>query len=212
MAKTDQDLLTILRNVTGRTDRNDPLFTDEIMLGFLNDFIQLESTFEIRIKKNRTWWEFTIDENSLDPYPVDLNTLQFSTIGSTAYVGGFKLFWFEDPGQFYLRWPETQDYDPTRPTYVLYYNNELTFRAPPDDEYDVKIEAYKYEVAVSSSVNLDADFLFRYVTYGAALDLFADYGEIDRYHEIFPIFERYKNLVYAGTYQQQQNLRSTPEF
>lgn len=212
MAKTAQDLITITRNVTGRVDRYDPLFTDDVMLQYINDFIQHESTQDIRINKNQTWYEFTIDENSDDPYPVDLDSLQLSTIGPKAYVNGFRLFWYQDPEQFYVRWPETQTYDPQRPTSVLYYNNELTFRGPPDDSYDIKINAYKWEVAVSSTVDLSEDYLFRYVSYGAALDIFADYGEIDRVHEYLPIYERYRNLVYARTYQQNQNQRSNPEF
>jgi len=212
MAKTAQELLTILRNVTGRVDRSDPLFTDEIMLGYLNDFIVQLSTQDVRLYKNRTWWEFTLGTSSADPLPVDLDALGYSTIGPTAYVAGFRVFWFQSPAQFYSRFPETQVYDPQRPTDVLYYNNELTFRAPPDQDYDVKIEAYAYEMAVNAESPLANDYLFRYLAYGAALDIFSDYGEFDMLNSVFPVFQRYRALVYARTYQQQQYERSNPEF
>jgi hypothetical protein len=212
MAKTAQQLITIMRNVTGRVDRSDPLFTDSVMLQYLNDFIVQLSTQEVRLMKNKTWWEFDLGTSDDDPFPVDLDTLGYSTIGPLAYVDGFPLSWFQDPGQFFARWPETQTYLPTRPTYVLYYNNELVFRAPVDQTYSVKIEAYQHELMVDSSSPLNNDYLFRYLTYGASLDIFSDYGEMDRYNEVYQPFDRYKKLVYARTYQQQQNQRSNPEF
>ena len=61
MAKTAADLITILRNTTGREDASDPLFTDTIMLQYINDFIQLQSTQDIRIFKNKTFFFFLFD-------------------------------------------------------------------------------------------------------------------------------------------------------
>lgn len=212
MAKTAQDLVTILRNVTGRVDRSDPLFTDTIMLQYLNDFIVQLSTQDVRLFKNRTFWEFTYGPGNDDPFPVDLDALGFSTIGPFATANGFRMFWYQSPGDFYFRWPETQTYDPTRPTDVLWYNNQLTFRAPPDQDYDIKIEAYAYELLVDAESPLNNDYLFRYLAYGAALDIFSDYGEMNKWNEIYPVYMRYRGLVYARTFQQQMNQRSDPEF
>jgi hypothetical protein len=55
MVKYASDLITIMRNVTGRVDNTDPQFTDEIMLGYLNDYYQLEMGQELRLKELRTW-------------------------------------------------------------------------------------------------------------------------------------------------------------
>lgn len=217
MIITAQMLIQLLRNVTGRVDASDPQFTDEEMLNRIQQFLQLQSTQDIRIFKNRTWWEFTYGPNDLDPLPVDLKNLVLingntgaSTIEPPAYADGFYIFWYQNPRDFYQIWPETQTYTPQRPTYVLYYNNELTFRGPPNKDYLIKIAAYQVEVQVNE--NLDADYLYRYAVYGAALDLFADYGEMDKYNEIFPVFKRYRSLVYARTYSQYQNQRPDPEF
>ncbi len=213
MAKSGQDLVTMLRNVTGRIDKSDPLFTDQIMLGYLNDFLSLDSTQDIRIFQNRTWWEFTYGPANDDPFPVDLQALGFSTIGPPAYVDGFYAFWYQDPANFYAIWPETQTYQPQRPTYILYYNNELTFRGPPEREYTVKIAAYEVQVQIANlGANINTDYLYRYAVYGAALNVFSDYGEMDRWNEIFPVFKRYRALVYARTAAQYQNQRPNPEF
>lgn len=219
MAKSAADLILILRNVTGRVDASDPLFTDAIMLQYLQDFIQLQSTQDIRIFKNKTWYEFLLDPaTSPDPYPVDLQTIVMvngsvgaSTIEPPCYADGFPVFWYQDPAEFYGIWPETQTYQPQRPTYVLYYNNELTFRGPPNKEYLIKIAAYQVEIQITNGV-LNQDYLYRYICYGAALDIFSDFGEMDKWREVFPAYQRYRALVYSRTYSQYQNQRPSPEF
>jgi hypothetical protein len=59
---------------------------------------------------------------------------------------------------------------------------------------------------------IDQDYLWRYIAYGAARDLLNDYGETDKAMLIAPVFNDYRSKVYARTYQQQQNQRSTPRF
>ena len=130
MAKSAADLILILRNITGRVDASDPQFTDEIMLQRIQDFIQLQSTQDIRIFKNRTWYEFALSPTDPNPYPVNLQDIVLasgdqgaSTLEPPCYADGFYVFWYQDPTQFYSIWPQTQTYQPQRPTYVLYYNN-----------------------------------------------------------------------------------------
>lgn len=219
MAKSAADLILILRNVTGRVDASDPQFTNAIMLQYLQDFIQLQSTQDIRIFKNKTWYEFLLDPiTSPDPYPVNLQTIVLvdgqigaSTIEPPCYANGFPVFWYQNPQEFYGIWPETQTYQPQRPTYVLYYNNELTFRGPPDKEYLIKMAAYQVEVQINAE-GLNQDYLYRYICYGAALDIFSDFGEMDKWREVFPAYQRYRALVYSRTYSQYQNQRPSPEF
>jgi hypothetical protein len=219
MAITENELIQMLRNVTGRVDASDPMFTNEIMGNYLNQFIKLQSTQDVRIFKNQTWYEFTIDENSPDPFPVDLQTIVLqngaigaSTIGPPVYADGFTVFFYENPAEFYAIWPETQEYQPQRPTYVLYYNNQLTFRGPPNQEYLIKMAAYQVEYGVDPNGTLNQDYLYRYFVYGTALDIFADFGEMDKYRDIFPVFQRYRALVYARTNCQYQSQRTYPDF
>ncbi len=306
-----------MRNVTGRVDASDPLFTNEIMAQYLNDFVVQLSSQDIRIFKNMTWYEFDISPSTPNPYPVPLQALKLTTIGPPAYVqsinvsqdvdvtdqpmvgvidgsnnlftlnatpfivpgtftivvsnpaeamiddelGGFtgdgagtinynngfvnvafttapaigstvlasysyrtanqitstaqysfEMWWFQNPAEFYARWPDRLIYTPQRPTAVLYYNNELTFRGPPDREYHIKIQAYHEEIEWNEEGSLNADYLFRYLAYGASLDIFSDFGEMDKWRDIFPVFQRYRALVYSRTNCQYQNQRPSPEF
>lgn len=60
--------------------------------------------------------------------------------------------------------------------------------------------------------SIRSDYLWRYVAYGAAIDLLTDYREFEVLPGIERKFEKYRGLVYARTMQQQQNQRSTPRF
>lgn len=218
MAIPVTELILILRNVTGRVDASDPQFTDEIMLNYLDRFIQLQSTQDIRLFKNKTWYEFTLGPTDPNPYPVVLQDLVLvdghvgaSTIEPPCYADGFFVFWYQSPQDFYAIWPETQTYQPQRPTYVLYYNNELTFRGPPDREYLIKMAAYQVEIKIEFGL-LNTEYVYRYLCYGAALDIFSDFGEMDKWREIYPAYQRYRALVYSRTYAQYQNQRPDPEF
>ena len=225
---TSESIIQIMRNITGRTDQNDPAYTTPIMYDYLNDFLQQEHPTELRLFQNQTWWDFTIDENTADPLDVDLDALGFSTINAPAYVGyttgdltSFTLFWYEDPKQFYLRWPWQQVFTPQMPTSVLYYNNQLTFRGPPDQTYNIRIAAYKIDYSFAGGKNTNtksilADapeaYLKRYLAYGASLNIFTDAGEIDRYNEIFPVYRRHRAQVLARTWNQLQSQRTAPDF
>jgi len=235
------NILQILRNVTGRVDRSDPAFTDAIMIDYLNAFMQQEHPQEVQIFENRTWWDFTIDPTTADPFPVDLDDLGFSSINSPAYISytdvalnpnTFTLFWYEDPRDFYYRWPWANVFTPQQPTAVLYYNNELTFRGPPNQEYNVRIAAYKIDysfaggsldnagsiLAGTGTVNTPTlknaprAYLTRYFAYGAALDILSDYGEMDRYNEVYQVYRRYRGQVVARTWNQLSSQRTGPDF
>lgn len=213
ISKQGADIITIVRNVTGRIDSSDPLFTDPVMLARVNDFLQLEMPQEVRLYENKTWWEFDIDQNSADPYPVSLEQLGFTTLGPPAYVDGFDLWWYQSPAVFFSKWPETQTYTAQRPQDVLFYNNELIFRGPPDQQYHIKIQAYAVEVELAApSSTIDNAYFWRYVAYGTALDLFTDYGELEKYEQYMPVFMRYKSMVYARTNQQLMSQRTYPTF
>ncbi len=235
MAKSAADLIEIMRHATGREDSSDPAFSDQVMLRYLNDFMQLEMAQEIRITQQQSWLEFDIDETTDNPYPIDLQLppgiptyypvgTQFTTIGPPAYVqilnatppdqnNSFEVWWYQSPEQFYWRWPEGQEYQPQRPTDILYYQNKLTFRGPPDQQYHIKIQAYQvsYELTSTSST-ISADYLWRYIAYGAAYDLLSDYGETEEKQKVWDSFVRYKALVQARTYSQNMNQRSLPRF
>jgi len=230
LVQDGSNVIQIMRNVTGRVDKNDPAFTDAIMYDYLNIFLQAEHPTEVRLFEDQTWWDFSIDPNTADPMPVNLDTLGYSTIGGLAYISyldpalnpnTFKLFWYENPGDFYYRWPWNNVFTPQQPTYVLYYDNTLTFRGPPDQSYNVRISANKIKLYFGGGQENQGQpgvtevmpaYLTRYLAYGAALDILSDYGESDKYNEVFPVYRRYRGQVLARTWNQLQSQRTEPTF
>jgi hypothetical protein len=225
-------VIQIMRNVTGRVDQNDPAFTTPIMYDYLNSFLQAEHPTEVRLFEDNTWWDFTIDTTTTDPKPVDLDDLGYSTIGPLAYISyppnalnnpnTFKLFWYTDPTSFYYRWPWNNVFTPQMPTYVLYYDRALTFRGPPDQTYNIRIQAKKILLYYDGGTNPAAPqegqttifpaYLTRYLAYGASLQILADYGEMDKYNEVFQVYRRYRGQVLARTWDQLQSQRTAPDF
>lgn len=222
-------IIKIIRDVTGRVDSSDPSFTDAIILDYLNDFLQQQHPQEVRIFENKTWWDFTIDTTTADPMLVDLDNLGFSTINSPAYIyptsstnsDTLRLSWFENPADFYARWPYGNTFTSQRPSHVLYYDNSLTFRGPPDQSYQVRISAYKIDYSFDGGsntndgsilTNVPKSYLTRYLAYGTALDIFSDYSEMEKYNEVWPVYRRYRAQVMARTWNQLQSQRTMPDF
>lgn len=227
-------ILQIIRNVTGRVDSTDPAFTDPILIDYLNAFIQQQHPSEVQIFENKTWWEFPIDPTTQNPMDVDLDLLGFSTINAPAYIANigaeknsFQIAWYLDPIEFYRRWPWETDYTPQMPTAVLYHNNQLLFRGPPDKAYQVRISAYKVDYtfaggtfsnsgSVLSGTGQGYDtirsYLIRYLAYGTSINILSDYGETERVAEVYQSYKLYKANVTARTWNQLSTQRTSPDF
>lgn len=221
MVKTVGDMLTIMRNVTGRNDAADPMFTDVKMIQWLSDFYQLIMGQEARFFDMNNWYEFVLPAGQ-DEWPIDMNVggaVNRTVLRAPAYVDGFVCGFTVDPANFYYLWPETQEYEESRPTYILFYDHKLIFRAPPDKNYDVKIASIDLLEPLTSTakpgdvgIQIQEDYWWRYVAYGASIDLLQDYNEMDRVAEVMPAFLRYKNIVYSRTMTQLDIQRSNPTF
>jgi len=213
MAKTLSDVAAIVRKVTARTDQS---IGDQTIYGYIQDFYQLEMGQEIRLFDAHSWYEFATVA-STDTYAINPTATGYSLLLEPAYIDSYRIDFHVDPAVFYSKWPDTQTYTEQRPTDVLYYNNELIFRAPPDDVYDVKIDAYKINTALfavtgTGSEEIAEDYWWRYIAYGAALDMLADGGEFDKYAQVAPIFEKYKSMVNARTYSQIRETKAIRNF
>lgn len=203
MAKTIGDIKNIIRKVTGRTDQS---VGDQTIYDYIQDFYQLEMGEEVRLFDMKSWYEFTLTASEYQ-YDADPDTTGYNLLTNPVYVDGYRVNFYVDPILFYAKWPETQTYTEQRSTDVLYYNNELIFMPTPDDAYEVKIAAYSVNTALfsesaSGSETIAEDYWWRYIAYGAALDILADGGEFEKYAQLMPIFERYKAMLNGRTYSQ----------
>lgn len=107
-----------------------------------------------------------------------------------------------------------QAYQPARPQGVLFYNNRFTFRPIPDQVYQISMQGFITQVELGPTPNefpLQTEW-GQLISYGAALDIFADRGDLGAYNNFYPIFKRYENVALGRFVEQFQNAQSVPRF
>jgi len=212
MAKTFGDAATIMRRVIGENDGNDPDATSDLILDYLGNAYQFIMGQEIKSFDLYTWFEFTTT--------VGEETYTFKDQGYTNIMppvycidsnnGDTRVNYFQDTESFYRRHPVNDaNEDSGRPFDLLFFNNEITIRPKADAVYTIKMRAYKeLQAPTTSTTNLEQDYFLRYLAYTAALDYFADFGNIEDYAKYEGIQKRYKNLVLMRTAKQATTQRT----
>lgn len=104
-------------------------------------------------------------------------------------------------------------FQPGRPRAILMYNNQFQLFPVPDQAYIIKMKAYSVVRELTSATDTpDLSEWGPMIAYGAARDIFSDYGELDAYAETTQLYKEQKNYVLTRTCQDLLNTRSTPNF
>ena len=89
------------------------------------------------------------------------------------------------------------------PRSVLYYNNTLTLRSPPDKQYLVELDAYLTPSAfLSSEAALPFAYMAEYIARGAARKILSDTGDIEQFQFYEPLFLEQESLVHIRSQRQ----------
>lgn len=95
------------------------------------------------------------------------------------------------------------------PRSILFYNNTLTFRAPPAQQYLVELEAYLSPAAfLSTSGALPFGYMAEYLARGAARKLLSDTGDVEQFQFYEPLFREQEILVWKRSQRQWTNNRT----
>lgn len=96
------------------------------------------------------------------------------------------------------------------PRAILFYNNVLTIRNVPDNQYLVELTGY---LTPSAFLNTSSSFAFGYMTEyiarGAARKLLADTGDVEQFNFYEPLFKEQELLVWKRS-QRQWTATRTP--
>lgn len=230
MTQFVSDCLRTMRLCLGRRNENDPDSSDIVFLQYLNDFINLSMTDDVKLFEQFGTLEFLIDEsNTTGVYTFnDVGASdQFSNITMEGFisltnptdnsVSWNRLAIFLDPGNFYGYWGinNTEVLIPGYPTDMLYYGTELVFRTIPNTEYTVNIYGYKIIPEFSSDGNpaLPFDYWMRYLAYGAALNYARDYRFEDSSRaRLEKDFSHERKYLLTRTFNQRKIGRCQPRF
>ena len=89
------------------------------------------------------------------------------------------------------------------PRGVLFYNNTLTLRSPPDRQYLVQLDAYLTPAAfLSSSQAIPFVYMSEYIARGAARKILSDTGDIEQFQFYEPLFREQELLVWKRSQRQ----------
>lgn len=99
------------------------------------------------------------------------------------------------------------------PRGVLYYDNYLTLRNPPDKQYQVTLDAYLSPAAFLTTADaVQFAYMSEYIARGAARKILADTGDIEQFNFYEPFFIEQEHLVWKRSQRQFTSTRTQTIF
>lgn len=95
------------------------------------------------------------------------------------------------------------------PRGILFYNNVLTLRSPPDRQYLVELDAYLSPAAfLNTNGAIPFGYMAEYLARGAARKILSDTGDIDQFQFYEPLFREQELLVWKRSQRQWTSTRT----
>lgn len=83
------------------------------------------------------------------------------------------------------------------PRGVLFTNNTLIFRSPPDQQYLIELDAYLSPAGfLASNQAIQFAYMCEYIARGAARKILSDTGDIEQFNFYEPLFKEQETLVW----------------
>ncbi len=83
------------------------------------------------------------------------------------------------------------------PRAILFYNNVLTLRSPPSQQYLVELDAYLSPAAfLNTTAAIPFAYMAEYIARGAARKILSDTGDIEQFQFYEPLFKEQELLVW----------------
>lgn len=230
MAQFVSDCMRTMRLAIGRRNENDPDSNDNTIRQYINDFVNLTMSNDVKLFEQFGTLQFTIDETNTtgvytfndvgaDSNFTNISQEAFITLTTPAEesISWNRLLIYQDPGLFYREWgvSNSEILTPGYPTEMLFYGNEMVFRTIPNTSYDVYIYGYKIVPTFSDDGNpeMPYDYWMRYIAYGAALNYARDFRyDQETKAQIAQDFAHERKLLLTRTHSQIRNSRCKPRF
>lgn len=99
------------------------------------------------------------------------------------------------------------------PRQILYYNNVITLRPPPDINYRIDLTATLSPSAfLTTTESLPFAYMAEYIARGAARKILSDTGDIEQFQFYEPLFKEQENLVWKRSQRQITSTRTPTIF
>ena len=95
------------------------------------------------------------------------------------------------------------------PRGVLFNNNTLTFRSPPDQQYLIELDAYLSPAGfLATNQAITFAYMSEYIARGAARKILSDTGDIEQFNFYEPLFKEQETLVWKRSQRQFTSTRT----
>lgn len=89
------------------------------------------------------------------------------------------------------------------PRAILFYNNVITLRSPPNTQYLVEMDAYLTPAAfLNTSAAIPFGYMAEYIARGAARKILSDTGDVDQFQFYEGLFKEQETLVWKRSQRQ----------
>lgn len=100
-------------------------------------------------------------------------------------------------------------YEQGLPRSLLFFNNTITIRPPPNTQYLIELDAYLSPAAfLSSSSALPFGYMAEYLARGAARKILSDTGDVEQFMFYEPLFVEQERLVWKRSQRQFTSTRT----
>ena len=95
------------------------------------------------------------------------------------------------------------------PRSILYYNNVITLRSPPDRQYLIELDAYLSPAAfLATGQSIQFAYMCEYIARGAARKILSDTGDVEQFNFYEPLFKEQETLVWKRSQRQFTSTRT----
>lgn len=95
------------------------------------------------------------------------------------------------------------------PRSILFYNNTITLRSPPDQQYLVELDAFLSPAAfLNTSSAIPFGYMAEYIARGAARKVLSDTGDWEQFQAYEPLFREQEMLVWKRSQRQWTSTRT----
>ena len=156
----------------------------------------------------------------MTPGQAPFGNVGFSTYTATSnvvnYVTGVCYVNFQDASGTPVSIPAGQNiqtscyyYEPGLPRAVLFYDNVVTLRNPPDSQYLVEFDAYLSPAAfLNTSQAIPFGYMAEYIARGAARKILSDTGDVEQFMFYEQFFKEQELLVWKRSQRQWTSTRT----
>jgi hypothetical protein len=137
------------------------------------------------------------------PYSTTQNTINYATgIATNVYFPSAIPDGTPIQSQCYF-------YEQGIPRSILYYNNCITVRPPPETQYLIELDAYLSPAAfLNTGSAIPFGYMAEYIARGAARKILADTGDTEQFMFYEPLFREQETLVWKRSQRQFTSTRT----